>query len=107
MFLRQESIQQWIKRLLFLYSLQPDLFGCGLHHVAYQHRGGHSANAAGHRGNGIHDGFSLGEFHVTAQLALFVHMDAHIHHGLALPQAVGTHGTHFAKSKWHSKKKVL
>ena len=23
-------------------------------------------------------------------------MDAHIHHGLALPQAVGTHGTHFA-----------
>ena len=62
--------------------------------MAHQHRGGHGAHTARHGGDSIHDRLRLGKAHVTAQLALVVQMDAHIHHGLAGTQAVSTHGAH-------------
>ena len=48
------------------------LCGCGIHHMAHQHRGGHCAHTAGHRGDSLHDGFCLIKAHIAAELALFI-----------------------------------
>ena len=69
--------------------------------MAYQHRGGHGAHAAGHGGDGVYHRFSGGKLHVTAQLALLVYMDAHIHDRLACPQAVRAHSRHLAHGHHH------
>ena len=61
--------------------------------MAHQHRGGHCAHTAGHRGNSLHDGFCLIKAHIAAELALFVDVDAHIHHDLTFPQAIGPDGS--------------
>ncbi len=65
--------------------LHSGLFACRLHHMAYQHRGGHGAHAAGHGGDGVHHRLCGGKLHVTAELALLIHMDAHVHDRLACP----------------------
>ena len=68
--------------------------------MAHQHGGGHGAHTARHGGDGFHHGLGLGKADVPAELAVIAHMDAHIHNGLALPQAVGSdeaalaHGHH-------------
>ena len=69
--------------------------------MPYQHRGGHGAHAAGHGGDGVYHRFSGGKLHVTAQLALLVHMDAYVHDRLACPQAVRAHSRHFAHGHHH------
>ena len=69
--------------------------GCksGIHHMSHQHRGGHRAHTAGHRGDGLHNGFCLIKTDIAAELALFVDVDAHIHHDLTFPQAIGPNGS--------------
>ena len=69
--------------------------------MAYQHRGGHGAYAAGHRGDGVHHRLCGVKLHVTAQLALLVYMDAYVHDRLACPQAVRAHSRHFAHGHHH------
>ena len=69
--------------------------------MAYQHRGGHGAHAAGHGGDGVHHRLCGGKLHVTAEFAFLVHMDAHVHDGLTFPQAVRAHSGHFAHGNHH------
>ena len=54
--------------------------------MAHQHRGGHRAHTAGHRGDGLHNGFCLIKTDIATELALFVDVDAHIHDDLTGPQ---------------------
>ena len=99
MFSRQGSIQQCIKRLLFYssiirYSLAFLTAACTTWPTSTE-----VVTVPTPPGTGVMastTGSCFAELYVTAQLALFVHMDAHVYHGLALTQAVGTHGTHLA-----------
>ena len=55
--------------------------------MAYQHRGGHGAHAAGHGGDGVHHRLCGGKLNIAAEFAFLEYMDAHVHDGLACSQA--------------------
>ena len=82
-------------------AFHSGFFARRLHHMPYQHRGGHGAHAAGHGGDGVHHRLCGGKLHVAAQFALLVYMDAYVHDGLACPQAVRAHSGHFAHGHHH------
>ena len=61
-----------------------------------QHRGGHGAHAPRHRGDGCHHRLSLRKADIAAEFAVFVGVDAHIHHRLTRGDAVPADGAPFA-----------
>ena len=56
------------------------LCGCGIHHMAHQHGGGHGAHTARHGGDGTNNRLRGNKIDVTHQLAIRLTVDPDVNH---------------------------
>ena len=59
-----------------------------LEHMGRQHRGGHGPHSAGHRRHCAYDLVGGSKIHITHQIAVLIHIDAHVQHQLAGGQMI-------------------